>query len=93
MRRSWTAQIGDIGEAKAVYEFSRRGIPVLTPNTINLQYDLVIDYLGSLLRVQVKTCEKRVNNTIRYDVTHSSDHNIHTMGILRKTQILYSFIV
>lgn len=55
MRNSETSVIGDIGEAKAIYEFSRRGIPVCMPLGNNLPYDMVVDCCGTLYKVQVKT--------------------------------------
>lgn len=57
IHRAKSTIIGDIGESKAIFEFTRYGIPVLVPMSDNLPYDLVIDCNGKFLRVQVKTCK------------------------------------
>ena len=50
--------IGNIGEAVAVAEFTKRKIPVLIPFGQNLPYDLVIDFGGKLRKVQCKTANE-----------------------------------
>lgn len=46
---------GNIGVAKAVYEYTKMGYTVLAPLSDSDKYDLVIDVDGNLLKVQVKT--------------------------------------
>ena len=43
--------IGSIGEAVAIAEFTKRGIPVSKPITDNLPYDLIIDVNNILYKV------------------------------------------
>lgn len=50
MLRAQSTIVGDIGESKAIFEFSRYGIPVLLPLSDNLSYDLVIDCLGKIFQ-------------------------------------------
>lgn len=50
---------GDIGEARAIYEYTRLGYVVLRTIFDSARYDLVIDDGCNLQRVQVKTsCNK-----------------------------------
>lgn len=46
---------GDIGEARAIYEYTRLGYVVLRTIFDSAKYDLVVDDGNSLKRVQVKT--------------------------------------
>ena len=46
---------GDIGEAKAIYEYTRLGYGVCRTLFDSMKYDLIIDCNGQLKRVQVKT--------------------------------------
>ena len=50
-----TKQQGDIGVAKAIFYYTASGYIVSIPNTDNSKYDLVVDKLGTIYRVQVKT--------------------------------------
>ena len=50
-----TKKQGGIGEARAIYEYSRLGYSVLTPIADNNPYDLVIEKNGTFCKVQVKT--------------------------------------
>ena len=46
---------GNVGVARAVYEYTKRGYTVLAPLSDSDKYDLVVDDGSSLLKVQVKT--------------------------------------
>lgn len=72
MVRCQSAIIGDIGETKALYEFSRYGIPVLLPFGNNVSYDLCIDCLGEILKVQVKTISKIKNNRMSFEICQNN---------------------
>ena len=48
-------QQGNIGEAFAIYYFSRKGHTVSKPLSENTPYDLIVDVAGRLQRIQVKT--------------------------------------
>ena len=50
---------GDIGEARAIYEFTTRGYIVSKPLTSSTYYDLVVDKDNILYRVQVKTTKQK----------------------------------
>lgn len=50
-----TVTIGDIGEAIAISEFTKKGCIVSKPLSGNARYDLIIEYNHKLYRVQVKT--------------------------------------
>lgn len=72
MRHSETSVIGDTGESKAIFEFTRRGIPVSIPLGNNLPYDLIIDdCCGSLYKVQVKTISSIRNGKMHLSLTRT----------------------
>lgn len=50
-----TKDRGDVGEARAIYEFTKMGYTVCKPLSEGNKYDLIIDTGTSLKRVQVKT--------------------------------------
>lgn len=47
--------IGDIGETRVLYEFTRLGIPVFLPYGENTKKDMIAEFNGTLNRIQVKT--------------------------------------
>lgn len=53
---------GDIGEARAIYEYTRLGYGVSRTLFDSMKYDLIIDDGFSLKRVQVKTTRYRVKS-------------------------------
>lgn len=50
-----STSIGAVGESAAVYNFTRRNIPILKPFSDNSRYDFVVDIFGKLLKIQCKT--------------------------------------
>jgi hypothetical protein len=56
LRQAHPRRQGDLGEAAAIAYLANAGANVLVPLFHSPDYDLVADYLGRLLRVQVKTC-------------------------------------
>lgn len=77
-----TKDKGDISEAKALLEFSKRGIPVLIPWGDNLRYDMVIELNKTFYRVQVKTANEERNGAIlcytRSSTNHTSNKKLST---------------
>lgn len=55
---------GDIGEARAIYEYTKLGFGVCRTLFDSMKYDLVVDIDGVLHKVQVKTtrCKSRHGN-------------------------------
>lgn len=53
---------GDIGEARAIYEYTRLGYTVSKPLADSAKYDLIIGKGNQLYRVQVKTTRHKNNN-------------------------------
>lgn len=53
---------GDLGVARAVYEFTRLGYVVLAPLSDSSKYDLVVDDGERLYRVQVKTTRQMLSH-------------------------------
>jgi len=51
---------GNVGVAKAVYEYTKRGYTVLMPMSDSDKYDMVVDD-GDLHKVQVKTSRCQVD--------------------------------
>ena len=58
---------GDIGVARAVYEYTKRGFTVLLPTSDSDKYDMVVDDGEKLQKVQVKTSRHKVR-TCSYEV-------------------------
>lgn len=50
-----TKDVGEASEARVIYEFKKRGTPVLQPVGDNQPYDIVIDSPDGLLKLQVKS--------------------------------------
>jgi hypothetical protein len=50
-----THEIGNIGEARVIFEAAKRGYTVCIPQGHDARYDLVVDIDGKLCKVQVKT--------------------------------------
>lgn len=69
-----TKQIGNIGEAKALCKFVEMCIPTYTSFGDNERADIVIDWNGTLKKVQVKTSEKIVEESVKFDLTSSTVH-------------------
>jgi len=46
---------GDIGEARAIYEYTKLGYNVSIPLSNGLKYDLIVDINNKLFKVQCKT--------------------------------------
>lgn len=57
---------GNVGVARAVYEYVRRGYTVSLPTSDSEKYDLIVDIDGTLFKVQVKTSRCKIGN--RYQV-------------------------
>ena len=55
---TWTEQ-GNIGEARAIYEYTKLGYGVSRTLFDSEKYDLIIDQDGTLLKVQVKTTSQK----------------------------------
>ena len=53
-----STSIGVVGESAAIYNFTRRNIPILKPFSDNSRYDFVVDIFGKLLKIQCKTSQK-----------------------------------
>lgn len=63
---------GNIGEARAIYEYTKLGYLVSKPLTNNTKYDLIVDDGETLKRVQVKTTQCRVGTKEQYSVVLST---------------------
>jgi hypothetical protein len=50
-----TKKQGDIGEARAIYEYTKLGYVICAPLCDSAKYDLIIEKDGTMRRVQVKT--------------------------------------
>lgn len=73
---------GDVGEARAVYEYTRLGYTVSMPLADSAKYDLIVEKDGVIKRVQVKTT-KTLETSNFYSVSlkssgHTSSGNIIT---------------
>jgi hypothetical protein len=62
---------GDIGESKAIYEYTKLGYTVSRTIFDSAKYDLIIERNGKLKRVQVKTTTTRKHNNYVVDLRTS----------------------
>ena len=66
---------GNIGEAIALAEFTKRGIQVSIPFGDNARYDLIADFHDKLNKIQVKYCnQKIINGSISCPCASSTNH-------------------
>ena len=69
-----TKQVGNISEAKALFEFQRRNIPVAIPWGDNERYDLIAEFNNKLNKIQVKTANEIRNGAILCYARSSTNH-------------------
>lgn len=67
-----TRTIGNIGEAIALAEMTKRNIPVFTPFGQNTPVDLVIFIKGKFLKIQVKTTQKIKNGRMVFEISRTN---------------------
>jgi hypothetical protein len=72
---------GDISEAKTLFEFQKKGIPVLIPWGDNLRYDMVIELNNNFYRVQVKTANEIKSGSIICYTRSSDNHCCKVKGL------------
>lgn len=76
--------IGSIGEAVAIAEFTKRGIPVSKPIADNLPYDLIIDVNNILYKVQCKTTKNVRNGMMQFHIDRTNgftgDHSTYDIN-------------
>lgn len=73
-----TTDRGSVGEARAIYEFVKRGWIVSTPINDKAKYDLVVDDNTRLLKVQVKTTTKKTPSggyEVRLESSYANRNN------------------
>lgn len=65
---------GDASETKALFEFQKRDIQVLTPWGDNSRYDLVIEINNNFYRIQAKTANEEHDGAIKCYCRSSYNH-------------------
>ena len=75
-----TAQ-GDVGEARAIYEYVKMGYVVSKPINDKAKYDLIIDTDDGLKRVQVKTSSREPTQSGGYQVKIDSGYANHNESV------------
>ena len=70
---------GNIGEAIAIAEFTKRNIQVSIPFGDNARYDLVADFNGKLNKIQVKYCNQKItsHDSISCPCASSTNHTTY----------------
>ena len=76
---------GNVGVARAIYEYTRKGFVVLAPLSDSSKYDLVLDNGTSLLKVQVKTSRLKALSGGYTVNLKTSGGNTKTNTIRRRT--------
>lgn len=65
---------GQLGEAKALYEFQKYNIPVCIPWGDNERYDLIAEFDGKFNRIQVKVSNDETNGSVTCYCRSSTNH-------------------
>lgn len=66
-----TSQLGNVGESRIVYEFTKLGVQCFSPCGNGSLVDLVADFGGRLNKIQIKTVEKpNADGVMVWKVTH-----------------------
>ncbi len=75
-----TKKQGDIGESRAIYEYTRLGWVVCKPLCDSAKYDLIIERDGILKRVQVKTSHLKSSGVCEVGLrTTGGNQSFHTV--------------
>ena len=86
-----TKQKGDISEAKCLFEFQKRRIPVLIPWGDKERYDLVIELNKHFYRIQVKTANEYTDGVIKCYTRSSHDNTTHKNYYTYQGQVDFFF--
>lgn len=79
---------GDLGEARAIYEYAKLGYMVSKPLYDSAKYDLIVDDGVSLKRVQVKTSRNRTTTGVNNFAVHLQTSGGNTkQNIKRKPEV------
>lgn len=84
---------GQLGEAKALYEFQKYGIPVCIPWGDNERYDLIAEFDGKFNLIQVKVCNEEQNGAIHCYCRSSTNHTTNKNYFTYNGQIDYFVFV
>lgn len=84
---------GQLGEAKALYEFQKYNIPVCIPWGDNERYDLIAEFDGKLNRIQVKVCNEEHYGSITCYCKSSTNHTTNKHYTTYENQVDYFIFV
>lgn len=84
---------GQLSEAKALYEFQKRGIPVCIPWGDNERYDLIAEFNGKFNRIQVKTCNEEAGGSIKCYCRSSANHTTNKESRTYENEVDYFVFV
>ena len=76
---------GDVGEARAIYEFVKLGYVVSKPINDKAKYDLIVDDGNALKKVQVKTSRHQTSES-RYAVNITTVYSNKNNTNIRKRE-------
>ena len=85
-----STMIGNIGEASAIYQFSKRNIPVSIPFGQNVPYDMIIQVSDKLYKIQCKTTRISYEDKMSFNITRTNGFtNIHTPYTYKEIDFFY----
>lgn len=67
-----STSIGNIGETSAIFQFTKRNIPVSVPFGQNTPYDLIIQIKGKLYKIQCKTAQYCQSDKMVFHITRTN---------------------
>ena len=84
---------GQSSEARVLYEFAKRDIPICVPWGDNERYDLIAEFNNKFNRIQVKTCNEEVNGSIKCYCRSSTNHTTNKKLTTYENEIDYFVFV
>lgn len=87
-----TKRMGDIGEARALYEFIKKGIDVFLPANEFQKADLVINYEGLFFSIQVKTTKTKGASNNYIAQLRTTGKNSSAVSISNRKDGDYNFL-
>lgn len=87
-----TKRMGDIGEAKAIFEFIREGFDVFLPLNEFQKADLVVSYDNTLYTIQVKTTKSKGPSNKYVAQLKTTGKNSNTISTVNRKDGDYDFL-
>ena len=86
--------IGNIGETSAIFQFTKRNIPVSVPFGQNTPYDLIVQIRGKLYKIQCKTAQYCCDDKMIFYITRTNGFTgLHTLYNDNEIDFFYLYCI